>query len=313
MDKPANSSHGKRRTAFVSGFRGRSATHLSNSLAAMKNNSEAAFSRLDVLAILSILGLLTLVGLPVIGAIAHDANADLCQNNQRQLMRAVHLYCADNSDFFPYNSDNTSGQWITHNAATLPDSTNVAKLFDPTQSFLANYLNPANNVFKCPSDTNLVTVGANKYPRARSISMNLAVGTRPEFAGGKFPVDGGWLDGNHTHTANRTFRCYARLAEIINPPPSQVWIFLDEHPGSINDGVYSGMGPQSSLAAYRYIDWPATYHNNGAGFVFADGHAETKAWTANPGSATSPPTGPGAFNDIDWIARHTTGLVANEP
>lgn len=279
----------------------------------MKPNTEAAFSRIDLLAIAGTLGLLALVALPAIAAIARDANAELCQNNQRQLMRAAHLYCADNSDFFPYNSDQSTGQWITQNANSLPDSTNAAKLFDPNFSFLANYLDPTVNVFKCPSDTNVVTIGTNKVPKVRSISMNLAVGTRTEIQSGRFPVDGAWLDGNHTHVANTVFRCYARLAEVVNPPPSQLWIFLDEHTSSINDGVYAGMGPQSSLSLYRYIDWPATYHNNGAGFVFADGHAETKAWLANPGNNTSAPFGPGYQNDIDWIARHTTGLISNEP
>lgn len=278
----------------------------------MKNKGEAAFSRLDLFAVIAIIGLFTLIVFPAMGAIARDANSDLCQDNQRQLMRAMHLYVVDNGDYFPYNRDTGSSQWLTHTANSIPDSTNAAKLFDPNFNKLARYLDGRANVFKCPSDTSVATIGTNNYPRVRSVSMNHAVGTRNDVAGVRVAVDAPWLDGNHSHVANTTYRCYARLAEMVNPPPSQIWIFLDENPYSINDGNYAGMGPQTTSGFYHWIDWPASYHNNGAGFAFADGHAETKIWVAKNGSGQSAPSGAGFLSDIDWIAQRTTGLVANE-
>src|ERR1051326_8529563 len=104
----------------------------------MKTKPESAFTRLDLLAMIALVGMAALLALPSLAAIARDANADQCQSNQRQLMRAMHLYCADNADYFPYNRDVSVGQWLTHNAVSGPDATNTAKLFDPAYDMIAN-------------------------------------------------------------------------------------------------------------------------------------------------------------------------------
>ena len=64
------------------------------------------------------------------------------------------------------------------------------------------------------------------------------------------------------------------MSEIKNPSPSKLWVFVDEHPDSINDGwTITGVTDPNN-----WTDLPASYHCGAAGFCFADGHAEIKHW-----------------------------------
>ena len=57
---------------------------------------------------------------------------------------------------------------------------------------------------------------------------------------------------------------------------SNLFVFLDEHPNSINDSGFAVECYPGAKA--RFIDYPASYHNGAGGFAFGDGHAEIKKW-----------------------------------
>jgi prepilin-type processing-associated H-X9-DG protein len=57
---------------------------------------------------------------------------------------------------------------------------------------------------------------------------------------------------------------------------SQTWVFLEEHPDSINDGWFLVTDDDADTTTWG--DFPASYHNGAANFAFADGHAETHRW-----------------------------------
>ena len=66
------------------------------------------------------------------------------------------------------------------------------------------------------------------------------------------------------------WQIYRKQSDMNNPRPSDLWVFVDEHPDSINDGwliISWAMGSSWS-------DLPASYHNGACGFGFADGHAK---------------------------------------
>ena len=72
----------------------------------------------------------------------------------------------------------------------------------------------------------------------------------------------------------------ARLPQVLKSrqhyPPSYLFVTLDEHPDSINDGFFQ---PFSTLASYQHwFDLPASYHDGACGFSFADGHSEIHHW-----------------------------------
>ena len=285
----------------------------------MKNSqpqADAGFTRIDLMTIAAMLLVLGLLGAQRLGAADTAAVAVTCTGNKTQLLRALHLYATDNGDFLPLVDDGgnqlPNSNWLIHNGSSLPDATNSAKLINPSYSMLARYLNGNATVFKCPADASTILAGGKQVPRVRSVSISQAVGTNLQSPGAKTATDGSWLDGSHGHLANRTFRCYARMADVVNPRPQNLWVFLDKRPDSMNDASFACAGPLPGGTGYNWIDWPATYHNGGCGFGFMDGHGEIHAW-ANPSTLVTPPSSAGSQIDLDWLATHTTARVADQP
>jgi len=100
------------------------------------------------------------------------------------------------------------------------------------------------------------------------------------------------------------YRHIKTMSDFQFPGPMETWVYVDEHPDSINDpGFFNPQAPSS------WTDTPATYHHGAANFAFADGHAEVHPWH---GSLTnrlatsvrfmywSPPV-KSADPDIKWI------------
>ena len=90
-----------------------------------------------------------------------------------------------------------------------------------------------------------------------------------------------------------------KLSDLLYPGPAETWLFMDEHPDSIND---AGLFPPHQTS---WIDVPATYHNGACGVGFADGHAEIHKWIR---SLASGPARAVTYADIVTIS---TG--ANDP
>jgi prepilin-type processing-associated H-X9-DG protein len=93
----------------------------------------------------------------------------------------------------------------------------------------------------------------------RSISGNIGIG-----------------DGNaETGPFDPIYKHIKKASDFIFPSPSETWVYLDEHPDSINDAGF--FNPHQS----NWVDQPANYHNAAAGFAFADGHSEIHRWTGS--------------------------------
>ena len=76
--------------------------------------------------------------------------------------------------------------------------------------------------------------------------------------------------GIHWGTAG-TYRQFLKTTEV--PKPARTWLFIDEHPDSINDGFFDNDPTQTAWA-----DTPGSEHAGGCGFSFADGHSELRMW-----------------------------------
>ena len=64
---------------------------------------------------------------------------------------------------------------------------------------------------------------------------------------------------------------YLKLTRVYRP--AKTWVMLDEHPDSINDPWFI-----VSPNANSWGDIPASSHDGGCGFGFADGHSEIRQW-----------------------------------
>ena len=61
---------------------------------------------------------------------------------------------------------------------------------------------------------------------------------------------------------------------MINPKPSNLWVFVDEQPDSIKDGWLIISWQMANV----WNDLPVSYHNRACGFSFADGQCEIHKW-----------------------------------
>ncbi|MEE3219862.1 MAG: hypothetical protein VX257_06345, partial [Planctomycetota bacterium] len=65
-----------------------------------------------------------------------------------------------------------------------------------------------------------------------------------------------------------------KFSEIIAPPPSNAFVFIDEHEGSIDNARFT----VTQRHEWRWIDFAGTRHNDGCVLSFADGHSELWKW-----------------------------------
>ncbi len=220
--------------------------------------------------VVALVGTLAALILPALSKAKQKAQGISCMNNSRQLALGWLMYADDNDGVLVPNRHGNDARgaanpnnWVSGRLdwGNSPDNTNTLYLTDPAFAKLAPYCKRSARLYKCPADQ--LQSALNPGPRARSISMNAAMG-----------------DGNKVNFANwiPTFYFAKRLNELIKPEPSLAWVFVDEHPDSINDGCFF-VNPHAIGGSASWKDLPASYHNGGAGFAFADGHAEIRSWT----------------------------------
>jgi type II secretory pathway pseudopilin PulG len=153
----------------------------------IEKTGAGGFTLVELGVVIATLAIMVAVLLPALAGTRPNAQAFQCLENQRQLILAWQMYAQDNNDILPPNDypwktqesrNGTEKNWVFGSMLVPLDMISTAVLVNPQLSLLALYnTNPA--VYKCPADT---TVVRNKI-RARSVSMNCAVGTRWYMAG----------------------------------------------------------------------------------------------------------------------------------
>src|SRR5438093_6072019 len=227
---------------------------------------ESGFNLVELLVVIAIIALLAALLLPVLGRAKAKASAVACLNNTRQLTLAWTVYGDANGDRCVNNHgvDQTRAERNTWANQVLawgaePDNTNALLL---TEALLGDAIGKSVRAFKCPADQ----VRADNGERLRSYALNCMVGN-----------PGKLLD-----KYNRDFRQFFRQSDFARP--NAVFLFLDEHPDTINDGFY-----MIRLGRYEWSNLPASFHNGAANVSFADGHAETHRWlVAGPNGTVRP-------------------------
>jgi len=83
-------------------------------------------------------------------------------------------------------------------------------------------------------------------------------------------------------------------------------MLVDEDAAGLNDAAFA-FGMEQAV----WLDAPATYHNGGCGFAFADGHTESHRWlsTGSKHGHRFRITDPRDRNDWLWMRARTSALV----
>ena len=145
---------------------------------------------------------------------------------------------------------------------TRPDNINTDFIINEKYARLAPYIAKSKNIFKCPADRYVAAVQRNLgwTERVRSLSGNIGIGV------GNAQTAASWESTMYFHAT--------KSSDFHYPGPAETWVFLDEHPDSINDAGFFNPGQ------FTFHDIPAAYHCGAAGFSFADGHSEIHKWQA---------------------------------
>jgi prepilin-type N-terminal cleavage/methylation domain-containing protein/prepilin-type processing-associated H-X9-DG protein len=253
-------------------------------------HSREGFTLIELLVVIAIIAILAGLLLPALSRAKGRAQGAACTGNIRQLALAWTSYADDAQDRFVNNHgiDETRekrNSWV-NNVLDWTASEENTNVFYITHGLLGPHAGGAAAVFHCPSDKSRAQSG----PRTRSYSMNHLIG------------DPGVL----TNRYNPDYVQCFRSGDLVRP--SGTFVFLDEHPDTLNDGFF--------MNRFNELKWgnlPGSYHNDSSALSFADGHVEIRRWLV-PGTIRPPVQGGSADSaalpatDYEWLRDRSGAL-----
>jgi prepilin-type N-terminal cleavage/methylation domain-containing protein/prepilin-type processing-associated H-X9-DG protein len=225
----------------------------------------AGFTLIELLVVIAIIAVLASLLLPALSRSKEQGKRISCLNNIRQLGLAWIMYADDNGGRL------TPNNWVyyvsespaTNGVSWAPGITKWESNPELLKSGLLWRYNTEVRIYRCPSDRSTVeTKSGEKLPQLRTRSYNM---------NGHINCDINDRPGSD----QPNLKYYS---DIISPPPSAQFVFIEPHEDTVLDGHFGMFGRARTPALW--LDVPADRHNQGATLSFADGHAERWAWQA---------------------------------
>ena len=232
----------------------------------------SAFTLIELLVVIAIIAILAALLLPVLSAAKAKGKQTSCLGNLHQFGLGLQMYAADNAGGLVENQPGnlSSNAWVRGDMQIPAQSTNLDYL---RQGQIFAYVSQP-PVYRCPADPSQ-TGGK---PHVRSYSMN------------------GWMGSRYmeTYPGQNGYRTFIRENELATVGPAEVWVMMDEHELSIDDGWFLVTMDDSR----PFASFPATRHQRGYVWNFADGHAAFYK-LQNPDSIASGK--PASSSNPDWV------------
>jgi hypothetical protein len=293
-----------------------------NALQTHPHSGQLGFTRVDLIALIVMLGLLLVVCGSAFGRAGMNSKGLRCLNNTRQLTRAWQMYANDSNDKLVYASTDGRGSPLDTNPQNLNNYAWSGAHMDYTPGNRANwdvnidmtkrplwpYTGRDASIYKCPEDQSSVQNPSGvTVPRVLSMSMNL-------YVGGFTGTFGGW---DTTIAELRSLRLFLKSTDFTSATPAKIFVFLDQRPDSINWSNFMmdmrGFLP-SNPALYAFGDLPGFFHDGGGAFSFADGSGEIHRWQdyrtipplAPNGTIASYPLSSPNNPDVAWLQSRST-------
>ena len=238
----------------------------------MTNKNQKGFTLIELLVVIAIIAILAGMLLPALSKAKGKAKGISCMNSNNQLTMAWRFYAEDYDGMLVGSGRGQmmgrkmvpewiGGNWLDKSNPRKDDNWNVDRWIKQ-RNLLYPFAGNSSEIFNCPSDN---SYGINnkgvRVPRLRSRSIN------------------NWVGGPGWGNSGSGWRVYHKDTDMVDPGPSNTFVMLDEREDSINDGYFVVDMAGWPNRSQRLVDYPASYHNNAAGFSFADGHAEIHKWT----------------------------------
>jgi prepilin-type N-terminal cleavage/methylation domain-containing protein len=235
-----------------------------------------AFTLIELLVVIAIIAILAALLLPTLAGAKAKSRRVACLNNLKQLALGAQMYAADNDGRLAANlpeGQNTTS-WVWGSMKNPRDATNTLFL---RQGKLFPYAGQV-GLYRCPADSSL----SGGVPRVRSFAMNGWMGSRTM----------------ETYRGKSQFHTFVKESELAVSRPAALWMLLDEHPASIDDGWFLvTMDDSQPFASY-----PAARHRMAYSLNFADGHAEVSRLRDAGSGVLASELGASQFSarNLDW-------------
>ena len=259
------------------------ATQLHQWREAFATDQRPAFTLIELLIVIAVLGLLLAVLLPALSLARAKGREVACLSNLKQLQTCAKLYSMDYDGFLPPNRhvyDLGTGKPLVGWNASMTWCAGMAPFDTTTENIERSLLFPYNRstgIYRCPADMSRVKTKAGQLlsmRRTRSYSLSQSINGYPYpqvFAttgpGGPTPI-------------KYYPPSFTKEHEIDDPPPARLLFFVGVHENSILDSHFGipPAGPTFKTAQLHWWDLPAGRHSQSGCFSFADGHVERWRW-----------------------------------